>query len=161
MPTTSQLLVAARNRQTGALAASGATASPNGFKILQSGRVPGDRPLVPPDGCLSGAVPATPDRHRWPVGGTEEPGRDSRAPDPAAAARIIEACAAIRPELRDATVVDHRVGLRPVRPSVRLESEQGADGITVVHSYGHGGAGVTLSWGCAEDTVGLVLAVLG
>jgi D-amino-acid oxidase len=95
------------------------------------------------------------------LGGTEERGCDSRAPDPATATRIIEACAAIRPELRDATVVDHRVGLRPIRPSVRLESEQDADGVTVVHSYGHGGAGVTLSWGCAEDTVGLVLAVLG
>jgi D-amino-acid oxidase len=95
------------------------------------------------------------------LGGTEEPGRDSRAPDPATAARIIEACAAILPQLRGTAVVDHRVGLRPVRPSVRLEAEQAADGVTVVHSYGHGGAGVTLSWGCAEDAVGLVLAALG
>ncbi|MGH3304259.1 MAG: FAD-dependent oxidoreductase [Streptosporangiaceae bacterium] len=95
------------------------------------------------------------------LGGTEEPGRDSFAPDPATAARIIEACAAIRPQLRDAAVVDHRVGLRPVRPSVRLDAEQAGDGVTVVHSYGHGGAGVTLSWGCAEDAVRLVLAVLG
>jgi len=95
------------------------------------------------------------------LGGTEEPGRDSREPDLAIAARIIEACAAIQPRLRGADVLDHRVGLRPVRPSVRLEAEQTAGGITVVHSYGHGGAGVTLSWGCAEDAASLVLAALG
>ncbi|HXW86772.1 MAG TPA: FAD-dependent oxidoreductase [Streptosporangiaceae bacterium] len=94
------------------------------------------------------------------LGGTEEPGRDSRAPDPATAERILAACTAIRPELRHAAVVDHRVGLRPVRPSVRLDAEQAPGGVTVVHSYGHGGAGVTLSWGCAEDTVGLVLTAL-
>jgi D-amino-acid oxidase len=31
----------------------------------------------------------------------------------------------------------------------------------VVHCYGHGGAGVTLSWGCAADVVDLVRAALG
>ena len=45
----------------------------------------------------------------------------------------------------------HKVGLRPVRPAVRLER----DG-HVVHCYGHGGAGVTLSWGCADEVVALV-----
>jgi D-amino-acid oxidase len=95
------------------------------------------------------------------LGGTEEPGRDSRAPDPATAQHIIAACAAIRPELGDAEVLEHRVGLRPVRPWVRLEAERGPGGRTVVHNYGHGGAGVTLSWGCAEDAAQLVLATLG
>jgi D-amino-acid oxidase len=95
------------------------------------------------------------------LGGTEEEGCVLREPDPATAARIVEACVAIQPQLRDAAVLDHRVGLRPVRPSVRLEAEQAADGVTVVHNYGHGGAGVTLSWGCAEDAAGLVLAALG
>ncbi len=95
------------------------------------------------------------------LGGTEEPGRDDRDPDPVTAQHIIAACAAIRPELGDADVLDHRVGLRPVRPSVRLEAEQAPDGRTVVHNYGHGGAGVTLSWGCAEDAARLVLAALG
>ena len=55
------------------------------------------------------------------------------------------------PELATATVVRHQVGLRPARPTVRLER----DG-HVVHCYGHGGAGVTLSWGCADEVVELV-----
>lgn len=42
-----------------------------------------------------------------------------------------------------------RVGLRPFRGrSVRVEREPGT---AIVHNYGHGGAGFSLSWGCAED----------
>ena len=93
------------------------------------------------------------------LGGTEEEGSTSREPDPGTAERIVEACAAVRPELRHAAVLEHRVGLRPVRPSVRLDAETD-DGVTIVHSYGHGGSGVTLSWGCAEDATQLVLGVL-
>jgi len=94
------------------------------------------------------------------LGGTEQPGNWSREPDPGTAAQIIAACTVIRPELRAATVLEHRVGLRPARPSVRLAAEPG-DGVTFVHNYGHGGAGVTLSWGCAEDAATLALEALG
>ena len=31
-----------------------------------------------------------------------------------------------------------------------------SDDARVVHCYGHGGAGVTLSWGCAEEVRDLV-----
>jgi len=57
-------------------------------------------------------------------------------------------------------VLEHRVGLRPARTSVRLEAERAGE-VTFVHNYGHGGSGVTLSWGCAEDATELVLAALG
>ena len=57
-----------------------------------------------------------------------------------------------------ARVRAHRVGLRPARPSVRLEAEGTASGGRVVHCYGHGGAGVTLSWGCADEVAALVSA---
>jgi D-amino-acid oxidase len=41
-------------------------------------------------------------------------------------------------------------GVRPFRDgSYRLEAET-SSGKFVVHNYGHGGAGITLSWGCAE-----------
>lgn len=47
-------------------------------------------------------------------------------------------------------VLSSGVGLRPVRHEVRLEAERIGEA-TVVHNYGHGGAGFTLSWGCAEE----------
>ena len=52
-------------------------------------------------------------------------------------------------------------GLRPVRgENVRVERElrTKADGSLsrIVHSYGQGGSGFTLSFGCAGDVVGLI-----
>ena len=42
-------------------------------------------------------------------------------------------------------------GLRPARPTVRLERGVLADGTPVIHDYGHGGSGITLAWGCADE----------
>jgi len=42
------------------------------------------------------------------------------------------------------------VGLRPFRPSGFVVSAQKLDDKLVVHNYGHGGGGVTLSWGTGE-----------
>jgi D-amino-acid oxidase len=95
------------------------------------------------------------------LGGTEDRGSWRLEPDPATAERILRDAAAIEPRLRGAEIVAHRVGLRPVRPAVRLEAEDLAGGRTLVHNYGHGGAGVTLSWGCAADAAGLALGALG
>ena len=94
------------------------------------------------------------------LGGTENRGNWSLEPDPATAERIMRDCAAVEPRLEGARVVAHRVGLRPVRPTVRLEAARLPGGQTLVHNYGHGGAGVTLSWGCAADAAGLALAAL-
>jgi D-amino-acid oxidase len=46
-------------------------------------------------------------------------------------------------------------GIRPVRPSVRLELTSFA-GRPLVHNYGHGGAGFTVSWGCAGEVAKLL-----
>ena len=48
-----------------------------------------------------------------------------------------------------------RVGLRPVAAAVSLAASEVA-GRRVVTNHGHGGAGVTLSWGCAAEVVRLV-----
>ena len=85
------------------------------------------------------------------VGGTDEEGSWDRAPDPATAATLLRRAERLVPGISARRVVRHRVGLRPVRPEVRLERVD-----DVVHCYGHGGAGVTLSWGCADEVVRLV-----
>ena len=85
------------------------------------------------------------------VGGTHEAGEWSRTAEPATAASILERATALVPEIAGARVIRHKVGLRPARPTVRLERVG-----DVVHCYGHGGCGVTVSWGCADDVVGLV-----
>jgi D-amino-acid oxidase len=84
-------------------------------------------------------------------GGTAVEGDESTSPDPAEAERILARCRALVPELANAQVLGHAVGVRPARPAVRLQRVG-----DVVHCYGHGGAGVTLSWGCADDVVRLV-----
>ena len=90
------------------------------------------------------------------VGGTDEVGVWDRAPSPATAADIVARATALVPELAGAKVTGHRVGLRPARPEVRLEAVRSATGRLVVHCYGHGGAGVTLAWGCADEVADLV-----
>ena len=90
------------------------------------------------------------------VGGTEDHGEWDRTPDPATAREILARATALVPELTGARLLAHKVGLRPVRPSVRLEREG-----RVVHCYGHGGAGVTLSWGCADEVLALVGEAVG
>jgi D-amino-acid oxidase len=103
----------------------------------------------------SGPVYVVPRSRDIVVGGTDDEGEWDRRPDPDVAKVILERAVELVPELARATVVGHRVGLRPARPEVRLELEQ--QGRTrVVHCYGHGGAGVTLSWGCADEVTRLV-----
>lgn len=85
------------------------------------------------------------------LGGTEQRGDWNPSPDPAIAADILRRASELVPELAGARVIGHRVGLRPARGEVRLERVG-----DVVHCYGHGGAGVTLAWGCADEVVHLL-----
>jgi D-amino-acid oxidase len=87
------------------------------------------------------------------VGGTEEPGDWSRTPSEQTARDVLARAARLVPEVGSARVLRHKVGLRPARPTVRVERVH-----DVVHCYGHGGAGVTLSWGCADEVAGLLAA---
>lgn len=94
-------------------------------------------------------------------GGTHEEGEWDETPDEATASRIVERVAAMLPAglMEDVEVMGHWSGLRPGRRGgCRLELGAETDGRErpVVHCYGHGGAGVTCSWGCANEVVALV-----
>jgi D-amino-acid oxidase len=92
------------------------------------------------------------------LGGTLDVGRWDTEPDPVTAASILRRCRDLVPALAASEVIEHVVGLRPGRPEVRLEEDaRDPSGTRIVHDYGHGGAGITLGWGCADDVTRLVL----
>ncbi|MDP9093290.1 MAG: FAD-binding oxidoreductase [Actinomycetota bacterium] len=80
------------------------------------------------------------------LGGTALAGDCDDAVRPETAEAILRRAVGLVPRLAGARVLGHQVGLRPARSAVRLER----DG-DVIHCYGHGGAGVTLAYGCAQD----------
>jgi len=103
--------------------------------------------IVCDDAPLMYAIPRTND---CVFGGTNEVS-DYLNVDPASTTRIVGECSRVL-NIDNPGVLTERVGLRPFRKSgVRLEEEKLHDGRMVIHNYGHGGSGFTLSWGCAEE----------
>jgi len=139
---------------------------------LRSGELTGDRALLPVRGQVVRL--ANPGLTRWVVdddnpdgmayviprgddvvcGGTADEGETDLAVDAEVERAVLDRVTRLVPRLRGAPVLSRAVGLRPVRPAVRVD-RVALDGRAVISCYGHGGAGVTLSWGCAEDVVGL------
>ena len=78
---------------------------------------------------------------------------ESTIVSPAMARAIHARCRRIEQMLPRMTSTN--AGIRPVRSEVRLELER-VDDTPVVHNYGHGGAGFTVSWGCAREVLGEV-----
>ena len=74
--------------------------------------------------------------------------------------RMRERCEKFLPGLKDARVdpeYPFAQGLRPFRgKNVRVERELRRTGSRIIHSYGQGGAGWSLSFGCAQDVAALV-----
>ncbi len=98
------------------------------------------------------------------LGGTYERGASSEETDERSlrailkrCRRLMSACGYDALDLDRAAVLRRLAGLRPARvigdcdEAVRLERQDLGPGRCVVHNYGHGRAGVTLSWACAED----------
>ncbi|MFI5896948.1 FAD-dependent oxidoreductase [Actinoplanes sp. NPDC051513] len=87
------------------------------------------------------------------LGGSFDDARGDTDPDPAEAAAIVARATALVPQLTGARVLRDYIGLRPVRTGgARVEREG-----NIVHAYGHGGAGMTLSWGCADEVARLAM----
>lgn len=109
------------------------------------------------DSPLLYAIPRTND---CVLGGTNDVS-ESSAIDSSATARIVAECGRVL-GLDNLNVLGERVGFRPFRRSgVRVERTQLPDGRTLIHNYGHGGSGFTLSWGCAEAVALLATAEPG
>lgn len=90
------------------------------------------------------------------IGGTVEPFAESEDTDPMVPSILVRAARRIIPSLSDADILRTLAGLRPYRSgAIRLEAED-VDSCRIVHNYGHGGAGVTLSWGSAELAADLI-----
>jgi D-amino-acid oxidase len=92
------------------------------------------------------------------LGGTAEEGDWEPRPRPETTRSILERTRRLDPRLEHATYVGSAVGLRPARAEVRLEATTLDDGRPLIHNYGHGGSGFTLSWGCADEVAQLALA---
>ena len=90
------------------------------------------------------------------LGGTAEDGDTDLRPREETTRHILAKTRRMQPELAEASYVGAAVGLRPARREVRLEGNHLDDGRLVVHDYGHGGSGFTLSWGCADEVVATV-----
>jgi len=100
--------------------------------------------IIPRDGdCILGG---TDEEHSWNLGVDAKENLE-----------IVNKCSALDPSYANAPVVDAKVGLRPGRAEVRLESEDVGPGRILIHNYGHGGSGFTGSWGCADEVMNLAI----
>jgi D-amino-acid oxidase len=113
--------------------------------------------VVCDDAPLMYAIPRTND---CVFGGTNDL-NDDLGVDSETTARIVAECSRAL-KIEKPNLLAERVGLRPFRKSgVRVERAHLRDGRTVVHNYGHGGSGFTLSWGCAEEVFDLATGSAG
>lgn len=93
------------------------------------------------------------------LGGVDDEYNESVAVDPTLTPDILARCANLAPafaHLHSDDILSVTCGLRPVRSTVRVELERLPLGHMLIHNYGHGGAGVTLSWGCAAEVTAMV-----
>lgn len=93
------------------------------------------------------------------LGGTSQIGNWSTDVTESDRKRILDGCSRLIPSLREAEVLEEWTGLRPSRPTIRLEKEDvcfNGRTVTIIHNYGHAGSGITLFWGCAKVATDLV-----
>lgn len=87
------------------------------------------------------------------VGGTYEDNIYEETIEPSTIEGLLKNAYKVFPELKKQRYLGCWAGLRPYRPTVRLEKEQNTN---IIHNYGHGGSGFTLAFGCAEEVMDLL-----
>jgi D-amino-acid oxidase len=117
---------------------------PHRGQVIVAGKLDLDAALVH-ESSLAYAIPRTDDAI---LGGTNEIS-DDLAPRDDDTAKILQICRdhlGVTGEVRAV-----KVGLRPFRRGGVRVAREGR----IVHNYGHGGSGFTVSWGCAEQVATL------
>ena len=87
------------------------------------------------------------------LGGTAQRGNWDTTPSEEDTRKILDDICQVFPSMRDAPIETVWAGLRPGRTPLRLESSVTQSGALLCHNYGHGGSGITLAMGCADDVV--------
>lgn len=156
---------------------------PTRGQLVKVTRPPAVSTIYCDDENPEGMVHIMPQRDHIMLGGTYERMDGNLKISTEISAAILDRCIKAMPALAQARVISEHVGLRPsrreddihkgarraesnFRGGIRLERENSglpADNETahisekfVVHNYGHGGNGVTYSWGCAKEVLGIV-----
>jgi len=86
------------------------------------------------------------------LGGTTDKGNWDTTTTKEEVEKIYKRCISLAPELKDAEVIGKWVGLRPGRKTLRLELDLSYEK-PVIHNVGHGGSGMTIHWGTADEVV--------
>lgn len=90
------------------------------------------------------------------LGGSMDIGQWDRTPNDMVTEGILTWAKNFDSRFSKAEIINVLVGLRPMRSAVRIEIEEYKNGMGIIHNYGHGGAGYTLSWGCAFSVLDMV-----
>lgn len=85
------------------------------------------------------------------IGGTYEENMYDETTEPSTIQNLLQNAYAVFPELKQQKFIGNWAGLRPYRPTARVEKEN-----NIIHNYGHGGSGFTLAFGCAEEVVNML-----
>ena len=93
-------------------------------------------------------------KHDYVLGGTDYVNDDDESARAEDTKMIIERCQRLQPIPEQLSIKQVAVGLRPKRDRIRCEWDD--ELLNVIHNYGHGGAGYTVSWGCALHVLHLL-----
>ena len=130
-------------------------------QVVRVERVDGVDPWLLDQGDEATPVYVVPRSKDIVVGGTADIGDFDRQAHDDVTAEILTRASRLVPALAGARILGVNTGLRPARPEVRLETETRPEGGHIIHNYGHGGAGWTVAWGCADEVVRQIQLIAG